>query len=368
MASEFHLFTSLPTELRLKVWKYSLRPYNPTRPGAHFFSVTNFKEDGEELANLRVQCDLGSRCEYNHGETYHLAAPKFGISHSWTNNNPSSYLWDFGMWSACNESLKIIEDHYGMEYWAAKLLKDSKGEHFSDPDVDACVPFIFPRSDGDWRFAIRPNRDLVCIQPLNPPTIGYYRKSIYLTEDICMVNLDKGLRGITNMAFEYDSSWCDDLMVVSHPQDSRAYFEEKSPRGLFIRFFLESKAWGYRDDPIWLIDYGLKRDPLKRGLGDDRPRLPWREHMTFYANDRKFVEADRWTKKEYESSERLSALDFLSELDDMLGGVEPEHAFHHYEGNFSWFGYCEICEHNEMRRYRYRVSSDVRILACEENE
>lgn len=57
-----------------------------------------------------------------------------------------------------------------------------------------------------------------------------------------MVNLNTGLRGIKNMAFEYDSSWCDDLMVVSYPQDFRAYFEEKSPRGLFIRYFLESKV------------------------------------------------------------------------------------------------------------------------------
>ncbi|KAK1240094.1 hypothetical protein MKX08_007536 [Trichoderma sp. CBMAI-0020] len=76
---------------------------------------------------------------------------------------------------------------------------------------------------------------------------------IFLTEDICMVNLNTGLRGIKNMAFEYDSSWCDDLMVVSYPEDFGAYFEEKSPRGLFIRFFIESKAWGYRDDSIWLI-------------------------------------------------------------------------------------------------------------------
>ncbi|KAK1240093.1 hypothetical protein MKX08_007535 [Trichoderma sp. CBMAI-0020] len=87
----------------------------PSRPGAQFFSVTNFREDGDALTSLRVQCGLGSRCEYNHGETYYLAAPKFGTSHSWTNNNPSSYLWDFGMWSACAESRAVIEGYYKME-------------------------------------------------------------------------------------------------------------------------------------------------------------------------------------------------------------------------------------------------------------
>lgn len=39
-----------------------------------------------------------------------------------------------------------------------------------------------------------------------------------------------------------------------------------------------------------------------------------------------------------------------------------------YEGNFSWFGFCEVCEDIERRRYPYHVDSDVRILACERNE
>lgn len=121
MASEFHLFTSLPTELRLKIWEYALRQHQPSRPGAHFFSITNLREDGGELIDLGVQCEWGSRCIHNHGDTYCLAAPKFGSSHSWTSNNPSSYLWDFGMWTACRESRVVIEDHYKLDYWATKL-------------------------------------------------------------------------------------------------------------------------------------------------------------------------------------------------------------------------------------------------------
>ncbi|UKZ69184.1 uncharacterized protein TrAtP1_010193 [Trichoderma atroviride] len=368
MASEFHLFTSLPTEIRLKVWEHALRPYSPSRPGAHFFSVTNFKEDGDQLARLRAPCVLGSRCKLNHGHTYYLAAPKFGISHSWTNNNPSAYLWDFGMWSACSESREIIEDHYKTEYWAAKLLEDSKCDYPPKPDADACVPFIFPRSNEDWRFAIRPNRDLICFQPLNPLTIGYHRKGTYLTEDISMVNPTTGLRDVKNMAFEFDSSWCDDLKVVSCPQDFRAYFEEKSPRGLFIRLFLELDACGERYDPIWLIDYGLKQDPPKRDLGEDRPRIPWPYQRTFFANDRKFVQVGRFYTDEYKSTERWSALDFLEELSDMLGGVSPGHAFHHYEGKFSWDGSCPICEENARTGIWYDIRSDIEVLVCERNE
>lgn len=90
--------------------------------------------------------------------------------------------------------------------------------------------------------------------------------------------------------------------------------------------------------------------------------------MTFYANDRKFVEVDRWSKSEYDSTKKWSAFDFLAELDDMLGGVEPEHMFYHYEGKLCSAGFCELCEDDERSGFQYRVSSDVRILACEENE
>lgn len=367
MESEFHLFTSLPTEMRLKIWDYALRSYHPSRPGAHFFSVTNFREDGDELKNLRVQCHLGSRCENNHGYTYHLAAPKFSTSHSWTNNNPSSYLWDFGMWGACRESREIIEDHYKMEYWAAKLVKDSKVDFARNLEADACVPFICLQESEDWRFAIRPNQDLICIQPLNPLTIGYNKTDIYFMEDICMVKPDTGLRGIKHVAFEYDSSWCDDLVEVSCPQDFRAYFEEKSPRGLFIRFFLECKAFGIENNPIWLIDYGLKQDPLKRDHREDHPRPFGREHMTFYANNQKFVEVDKWSENKYESTQRRSALYFLAELDFMLRGDDPEHVFHLCQGPSSWSCFCETCDGAENPSL-YRADRDVRILACERDE
>ncbi|KAL7894226.1 hypothetical protein HDV63DRAFT_415331 [Trichoderma sp. SZMC 28014] len=365
MASEFHQFTSLPTEIRLRIWKYALRPYSPSRPGVHFFSVTNSKEDGDELANFRVQCALGSRCEYNHGESYYLAAPKFGISNSWTNNNPSSYLWDFGMWSACSESQKIIKDHYKMEQWAAKLLEDYKKKSFSEPDVDACVPVLFPRIDEDWRFAIYPNRDLVCLQPLNPNTVGYYRESIQLMDDICMVNRNAGLRGMKHLAFEYDPSWCDDLKMVSEAYDFFAYIEEKSPRGLFIRILLEALDSVYEPDSIWLIDYGLKRNTQNRDDDGMQTRINRRKRMTFYGNNQNFVEADWESRSQYEDTERRSALDFLDELDGMLCGFRPDHMLHHYQGYFSNYGFCEVCDDNETRGYQYCAATHVRVLACE---
>lgn len=90
------------------------------------------------------------------------------------------------MWSACLESREIIEKHYEMEYWAAKLRQD---QIFERADfVDACMPFVYLRSGEDWRFPIYPNRDLVCLQPLNVSTVGFYRNNDYFMDDYCMVN------------------------------------------------------------------------------------------------------------------------------------------------------------------------------------
>ncbi|KAM0261105.1 hypothetical protein ACHAQJ_002366 [Trichoderma viride] len=370
MASEFHQFVNLPTELRLKIWKYALRPIISSRPGVHFFSVTNYKEDGDQLTKLRVQCDLGSKCKDEHGYCYCLAAPKFisgeSNSHSWTSNNPSSYLWDFGMWSACNEAKEIIGKHYKTEYWATKLLQGYDSRSFSEPDIDACVPFIFPRSEEDWRFAIHPNRDLVCLQPLNPSTIGLYGeyKYIDLMDDICMVSRNTGLRGLRNLAFEYDSSWCDNLETFSGwPSDAYAFIEEKGPRGFFMRTLM-SMDWLvslYVHDSIWLIDYSLKRD----GNGGDHAHTKAGNHMTFYANDRKFVEVDKSSVREYLSAYSGSALEFVDQLNAIFCGFTPEHVFYHYTYGLSWHR-CDMCEEDQVRSYR--SVDKIRILACEEND
>ncbi|KAL6886067.1 hypothetical protein GGI43DRAFT_388696 [Trichoderma evansii] len=371
MAAEFHLFASLPTEIRLMIWERALRLYSSSRPAAHFFSVTNLKKDGDELTNLRVQCHRGSNCEYNHGETFCLAAPKFGSSHSWTNNNPSSYLWDFGMWSACWESREVIKDYYNLESWATKLWNGYND--YNDPDVDACVPFVFPRGDINWFFTIRPNQDLICLQPLNPDTIRSEtirprRGSLFLMDDICMVNDNTGLRGIKHLAFEYDSSWWDDLTMTMFPQDFSIYVEEKTHRGLFLRTLMSMQIQDstYAQDTIWLIDYGLKRNTQAHDDGGGRTGVYGRERMTFYGNDRKFVEVDRKSRNEYISTQPLSALDFLDVLDGMLDGYTPGHILEHIQGKYSLF-ICEICNDIGVVPPRL-IDRDVRVLACERSE
>jgi hypothetical protein len=359
MSSEFRQFGNFPAEIRYQIWKYALQPISPARPRAHFFSVTNYREDGDTLKKLRVQCSLGSDCEIQHGCRFCLAAPKFGLgsSHSWTSNNPSAYLWDFGMLSACRESRQIIEEHYKIEYWTAKLRQGRLLDFdCADHPADACVPFIYPRTDGDWCFPIHPNRDLVCLQPYNASTVGFYRNKEYFMEDFCMVEWDRGMRGFVNLALEYNPSWCDGLEQVYDPFN---LFLEKSPRGLFIRVLvcIAQDNSVYALDMLWLIDYDLKRNKDE----SDLDRVTSTNGQVFYGGDRKFVQVD--LESHYSNTWSRSALEFVSQIEMLFGGINPTHPCLRHSGVHVGCNGCEGGGWDE-----YYISHHVQVLACENAE
>lgn len=77
------------------IWDFAVRP---ALPGAHFFTVFNPDEEGERTALGDCLMNPGS------GSTHALAAPqcdKTALSRSWTASNPSAYLIDSGLWTAC---------------------------------------------------------------------------------------------------------------------------------------------------------------------------------------------------------------------------------------------------------------------------
>jgi hypothetical protein len=343
--SEFHQFGNLPTEIRLKIWTCALQPINPTRLRAHFFSVTNYQEDGDALKKLRVQCFLGSDCEIKHGSYFCLAAPIFGTSHSWTNNNPSAYLWDFG-------SNAIIEKHYNLGNWKARLRQGRSGIRDNLP-ADACVPFIHPRTDGDWCFPIHTNRDLVCLQPSNIDTVGFYWEHEFFMQDFCMVEWSQGLRGFVNLALEYDPSWFDGFIENF---DIRYFFDEKSPRGLLIRTLvgMDDDDSVYLPEMVWLIDYNLKRDKEKNDRVDSR------EGKVFHGNNKNFVQV--LNGRDYLGTYEHSALDFLDHLGILLDGIEPPR--HFCMGHNGMHVGCNGCDAGGSDNYY--VEDHLQVLACED--
>ncbi|KAL6884766.1 hypothetical protein GGI43DRAFT_432476 [Trichoderma evansii] len=353
MLSEFHQFGKLPTELRLQVWRHALQPISPTRLKAHFFSVTNYREDGDMLKNLRVQCNLGSDCHIDHGCRFCLAAPKFGSSHSWTSNNPSAYLWDFGMWSACYESRQVIEKHYKIEYWTAKV-RQGRTSIFVDHPADTCVPLIHPRTGGDWCFPIHPYQDLVCLQPFNITTVGFYWETEFFMEDFCMIDYNRGLRGFVNLALEYDPSWFNGIREL----DALYLFEEISPRGLFIRTLvcMDDEDSVYTPETLWLIDYNLKRDE------DKKDRVVPRKNKVFSGCGKKFVQVDL-ESHDYSDTYSHSALDFAAQLEILFGGIKPAHWCLRHSGTHLG---CNECDWGGLDEYY--IGHHVQVLACENVE
>jgi hypothetical protein len=132
MAAEFHFFPLLPWELREMIWELAARP---ALPGAHLFRVYN--ADDSEHADPKNET---SRHAYRGVSKPRLAAPRClprGVDFSpaaqadapisWTLNNPSTYLIDSGLWTACKESLLVIEKELPSSSPTTKSIEPFRG-------------------------------------------------------------------------------------------------------------------------------------------------------------------------------------------------------------------------------------------------
>ncbi|KAK5994080.1 hypothetical protein PT974_07520 [Cladobotryum mycophilum] len=356
MNSIFHLFTKLPIELRLQIWETALRPLSPGRPGAHFFSVSSDRDERDALLQLSLHCHLADACEKEHSSSHRLSAPLFTAGengYSWTTDNPSAYLWDFGMWGACMESKRVIEKHYNVvnEVEIKYSLDIPWG---NEPLANISVLTTVLRENGRWNFTIRPYQDLVCLQPLDPDTIGWNDPGLVL-DYLCMANREVGLHGFRNLAIEYDPCWNKigkDISLVS-------YIWEKGMLGYFTRavdFMAYKEGSSFAGARIWLIDYGLKRIPEE--TGSDVEVGPCKK---FYGMDRVFTEVTHQSRHNYTcDTPGGSAFDLLdeltSEVDEVLGMTEF-YLGHENDG--------EDCFTEEWRGPPYCIMHGIRVLACE---
>lgn len=113
----FHPFPKLPWELRNEIWKFSIRPLN--RPSAHIFCVEERKPQDSEAKELDVIC---SPIALWHGKyNLHITVPDQTMScGSSAPGNPSAYMIDGGLWTACKESRVAMERAFKHQMWDAK--------------------------------------------------------------------------------------------------------------------------------------------------------------------------------------------------------------------------------------------------------
>jgi hypothetical protein len=126
LMSEFHKFPFLPWEIRDKIWNFARhrKPCTYRHGNAHFFRIYNVK-DKTDPSHLENDVHPSSGIP----EYVRFAAPRWFSKDdtqpsfellstrptSWTENNPSMYLADSGLWTACHESRRVMERRSGMQ-------------------------------------------------------------------------------------------------------------------------------------------------------------------------------------------------------------------------------------------------------------
>ncbi|KAK4077856.1 uncharacterized protein Triagg1_3550 [Trichoderma aggressivum f. europaeum] len=353
-------FMDLPSEVRIIIWKYALRPLAYNFPAVHFFSLVNNREDGNGAANISTLCEGASN---QHCSGYHLAAPKLNSddgSHSWTKNNPSAYLWDFGLWGACKESRQVIEAHYEQVDWTGYWRRCY---HRAPTYSQTSVSLIAPGNNEKLRFLLHPKRDLVCLQAFDPSTIRWWDN--HDTKDICVASNAPAsfyapkIFNFGNIAIAYDPCW-NDIGAKIESGNFCQLLTEQSARGFFIRTLAivddYARCYGGNRGPnFWLIDNNLQRvHPFKKNR---------RHKNIFYGNGQNFVEVQKSTRRSLSSGKHSSALDFLDTLAMLLNGDRPSHYIHHKSGAEK----CYMCEGSNRYLTYYQIRRQVRVLMRKES-
>ncbi|EXA35282.1 hypothetical protein FOVG_13375 [Fusarium oxysporum f. sp. pisi HDV247] len=237
----FHLFSKLPIELRLKIWKTSCFPFADHEHGLHYIDLASLRD-----SKLPV-------VEYGKGEPMKMTAlhPDFKtspeIQESISHANRSAYMWGVGLWKACKESREVIATHFQLKVWRGtqdkglgpldvdeslskacqlypryvKFLSDTEGEDISgtgSDDRDAVhdrklrLPTcLFPRNkDHGDHFIVMPIRDVFCIKNIGLSSLLVSLRAPHLDVP-CPIGQHIIFRHPFNLALEFDSSWNDKL-------------------------------------------------------------------------------------------------------------------------------------------------------------
>jgi hypothetical protein len=305
MEAEFHFFPLLPWELREKIWKLVIRP---TGPGANVFRVYNRKQSEPVMEDEAFTDDFNDW-------GWHLAAPQClpnGVDFSpaarraapisWTLNNPSTYLVDSGLWTACKESMLIIEQEFQTPARRQKQWTPSEVESFRAERGRFTLPETATYMISDpsrYRYiTVFPTQDLLILQIRELPTPHFLQNShdvIALNDHFLSFIFPSLLSPVGNdtktyyrhqydlhVAFEYDPAWD---TVNHHLPDFPSYGSR------LLENMIKSTASEGQFSFVWFIDYRIKRNPRHQAAtGENAVGLDSEQSKVFFASDRRFVE------------------------------------------------------------------------------
>ncbi|KAL9622766.1 MAG: hypothetical protein Q9160_002884 [Pyrenula sp. 1 TL-2023] len=336
-------FNSLRKKIRDMIWDAAVRN---DLPAAHVFSVSGW----EDCFNVDDDCVIfGFNDDPARNNSHYLrqkisvltADRKAGGLFSLTANNPSAYLQDGGLWTACRESRAAMKRSQKKRDWSGATCTSAKDIHNRNTvNSHKSMSGYFNNNGIRQYFAIGPN-DLVCFQPDGFDEFDFGNTMPFFKTPYWKPNF------LQHFAFEFDSNW-------SYPEDESPHDFCWRQGGVFESIGMATVWEGIH---IWLIDYGIQRDtssPSNSAIRNNR--------QAFYGSGCRYVEVQasdpEWVYPRLEGSNlpgRPTALYFAEQLDECMKDYER---FNETEITGDWFE--ESCREIEIR-----AGASLGVLACE---
>lgn len=243
MATTFHSFPRLPTELRLTIWKLAYRPCTADRDDSKPDDESTFRGALHYFGSPPQLIDE----PYNSATDHSLK-----IQHLFTNKDcRSAFHWDAGLVHSCRESRDVVQS-----------LTGSKGHSEKDPHRSAHdkVPLcscqghevvhqlVVHGPSMKIRRTFRPARDILvlALEPLNGSHATMESWSDWL-ESLASCNICGGPNLELNIGLDFDETWQKDILPDQDPMPS-------APKELFTALLLRSLLSESAKVHVWLIE------------------------------------------------------------------------------------------------------------------
>lgn len=268
MEIEFRPFRRFPGEIRDMIWDRAIRPYEP---GVHIFTAFGLSYAIDEWVEHKHQVadewwrlermvkvpGLAAPQDRQQGEIY-LPGPA-DRTLSWTQNNPSTYLIDGGLWTACKESYLAMKRRFHGGRQELRTGSFIRQQHRNATHYQLFTTYV--------------KRDLFIFQM--PDLQGR-------SDDAPWIGLPAWYSfGIYNVAFEYDPEW----RPADAPEEPDGSVKTLTLFTKVVQDTTYTHASTVKHGALWFVDYALKRAkhvPISSACQKSRG--------VFYGSDCRFVE------------------------------------------------------------------------------
>ncbi|KAL4729211.1 hypothetical protein ACLX1H_003622 [Fusarium chlamydosporum] len=216
MSSAFHRFADFPWEIREAIWVAAIRS---DKPGAHVLTVTSNSDNLviDELEGAFRVPNTWCPALLASGPSWRTEPIQYGrfmgtkrVAASWSVNNPSAYMSDGGLWTACKESNSVVKNHFRLREWSKIRERDENPCFFartfqSNPEQRMPELVHFRSNDRkDYYSVVFPYQDLFILQT-NKWDIDWS----HIRYDL-IGSRQSNYWGMKNIAIEFNPAWCNE--------------------------------------------------------------------------------------------------------------------------------------------------------------